>query len=242
MGHEAQFCRINDETRSRIAAHFVDKHIEQTPNFLQLTLAEKSLCNDSYAPTLSIDATLPQNRPSSAQYAFKPAQGDFPVWYFFDGPLADPKKLFVILRLTHNQEYHPSTVRDGRLLSWNALTDANGRCSDEVLGKAFLVHHEGGRIHLIFRHRQVRSCAMQYSLHQQWGVGTRFDASIHWRRLVDVAVDGRKQRKRKIQRMGARQPGLGFTTPEFLRNSNHHEQEGLLPSVFTHARLGRCHQ
>lgn len=139
-GHEAVFCRVDPGTRAKIATYFAANNLGPVPTFLQLTLAGKALSHDSPAPTLGLDATLPQNRPSSIGAAFRPSQDEYPVWYFFYGPLADPDELSVILRLSSEPEYSPASIAGGRLLAWNAIVDAESdETPAEIEGKAFLV-------------------------------------------------------------------------------------------------------
>ncbi|KAF7538443.1 hypothetical protein G7Z17_g12634 [Cylindrodendrum hubeiense] len=139
-GREALFCRVDHDTRVQIATHFAENNLGPIPTFLQLTLAEKYLGPDSPAPTLGLDATLPQNRASSIGAVFRPSQDEYPVWYFFYGPLADPGELSIILRLSCEPEYSSASITGGRLLAWNAIVDAHSHEPQaEIQGKAFLV-------------------------------------------------------------------------------------------------------
>lgn len=142
-GREAHFCRVDHAGRCKITAYFAEQDLAPNPTFLQLTLADKTLSHASAAPTLGLDATMPQHRANSIETIFKPVQDEYPVWYFMYGPLADPKELSVVLRLAGQLEYHSASVAGGRFLSWNAIVDADAEQSSlECLGKAFLVQTE----------------------------------------------------------------------------------------------------
>ena len=140
LGRQASFCRINSHTQSAIVTYVKDNHLGNVPTFFQLTQAEKALDKNSLAPMLGVDATLPQNRADSQHVIFRPEQEEYPVWYFFYGPLADPAELSIILRLSDKPQYKSATVSGGRLLSWNAVADsAPNEMSTDIKGQAFLV-------------------------------------------------------------------------------------------------------
>ncbi|KAH7155602.1 hypothetical protein B0J13DRAFT_229765 [Dactylonectria estremocensis] len=166
-GREAVFCRVDHDTRAKIATHFAENDLGPLPTFLQLTIAEKSLSPESLAPTLGLDATLPQNRASSPGAAFRPSQGEYPVWYFFYGPLANPDELKIILRLSTKPNYKPASITGGRLLAWNAIRDAVGNeVQHEIPGKAFLVRtpkeEESLRFSVTDKFEVVR-CAIRFT-------------------------------------------------------------------------------
>ncbi|CAM1504457.1 Fc.00g020480.m01.CDS01 [Cosmosporella sp. VM-42] len=139
-GRNATFCRVDHQARSAIAKHFSNNCFGDSPTFFQLTLADKSLSDASAAPTLGLDTTMPQNRPESQDTVFRPTQDEYPVWYFFYGPLANPDELSIILRLSDKPQYAAATIKGGRLAAWNAIVDAYpGQGMADFQGKAFLV-------------------------------------------------------------------------------------------------------
>jgi len=77
--------------------------------------AEKALSANSIAPTLGIDATLPQYR---IDYTPEPTQDQYPVPYFFYGTLADGSKLAALLNLEKSPTFEHAVLRRGKLKSW----------------------------------------------------------------------------------------------------------------------------
>ncbi|MCJ1377002.1 hypothetical protein MMC17_000092 [Xylographa soralifera] len=115
----AHFCVVDAAARRAIEAWLSEHHSPLRPTFIRHSLARKALCAASAAPTLGIDATLPQHRPSTAT-PFLPAQDQFPVWYFFYGTLADPGVLAAQLRLGGEEApvLRSARVRGGVLRRW----------------------------------------------------------------------------------------------------------------------------
>ncbi|KAL6907331.1 hypothetical protein GGI43DRAFT_421019 [Trichoderma evansii] len=133
-----------------------------SPPFYELTLirasvASKNLSSTSPYPTLGIDTTLPQFRinnilleNNSASDTFsivRPAQDEYPVWYYFYGTLADASILSRIIGMTTEQnliKYKRASVRRGRLHTLNekylALVDADER--SKVDGWAYQVKNQ----------------------------------------------------------------------------------------------------
>lgn len=113
-------------------------------SIISISRARKDLCGDSAYPTLGLDTTLPQNRPSPpiADHQ-KPHTGneDYPVWYLFYGTLADGDRLGRLLGPDHSVALILAWTIGGRLGTWaskyNALVDDFGGGS--VHGHGFLV-------------------------------------------------------------------------------------------------------
>ncbi|KAF2449884.1 hypothetical protein P171DRAFT_340349, partial [Karstenula rhodostoma CBS 690.94] len=100
-------------------------------------LAEKNLSSFSMAPTLGIDATLPQYRLATMPI---PHQDQYPVSYFFYGTLAVPEKLRQVLELEDEPVLSPAEIRRGRKLRWGkypALVD--GAEGNVVRGWTYVV-------------------------------------------------------------------------------------------------------
>jgi gamma-glutamylcyclotransferase (GGCT)/AIG2-like uncharacterized protein YtfP len=103
--------------------------------------AEKALSSFSIAPTLGVDATLPQHRIDTLS---SPLQDTYPVPYFFYGTLADGEKLTSLLGLSEAPMFVPAVVRRGRLKMWGgkyrALVDGGER--EELQGWMYVVQSE----------------------------------------------------------------------------------------------------
>ncbi|KAJ9424416.1 hypothetical protein QL093DRAFT_2078216 [Fusarium oxysporum] len=85
-----------------------------TPIFIQDLNAPKDLSSTSFHPTLGLDTTLPQYRLGSDEIP-RPAQKEYPVWYFFYGTLADPSVLTKLLGSDSQAEYYAAKIRGGAL-------------------------------------------------------------------------------------------------------------------------------
>ncbi|TVY79739.1 hypothetical protein Focb16_v009726 [Fusarium oxysporum f. sp. cubense] len=111
-----------------------------TPTFIRDLNAPKDLSSTSFHPTLGLDTTLPQYRLGSDEIP-RPAQKEYPVWYFFYGTLADPSVLAKLLGSDFQAEYYAAKIRGGALKTWgryNALVDDPSR-TNLAHGKAVLV-------------------------------------------------------------------------------------------------------
>ncbi|KAF9878420.1 hypothetical protein CkaCkLH20_03912 [Colletotrichum karsti] len=126
-GSQAQFCVVDEYAKESILEALSQEKSSFQPLFIRHNKAEKELSATSMYPTLGLDATLPQNRPTSLNdERLSPSQNEYPVWYFFYGTLADPT---VIQRLLSVEpEYRKATIRRGALMTWGgkyrALIDA----------------------------------------------------------------------------------------------------------------------
>ncbi|KAJ4304601.1 hypothetical protein N0V90_000127 [Kalmusia sp. IMI 367209] len=109
----------------------------------QSPLAEKDLSDFSIAPTLGVDATLPQHRISTPAL---PRQDQFPVPYFFYGTLTDPERLSMLLCLRPEDDapkLSAAMVRKGRTRKWGPyLALVDGTEEDCVRGCVYEVQCE----------------------------------------------------------------------------------------------------
>jgi len=142
-GDSAIFCTISGQAKYNIDNWLSIQRSNFVPTFARvLQKASKDLSDYSIYPTLGIDSTLPQYRPSSAGVYF-PLQDQYPVWYFFYGTLADPVILVRQLSLATGKlpDLKPAKIRRGFLKTWagkyRALVD--GTYDSEVVGMAYLV-------------------------------------------------------------------------------------------------------
>ncbi|KAL1603709.1 hypothetical protein SLS60_005299 [Paraconiothyrium brasiliense] len=102
--------------------------------------AIKDLSDVSIAPTLGVDATLPQYRIGNAP---SPRQNEYPVSYFFYGTLADPDRLSKLLDLECEPSLSAATISRARKKSWGpyyALVD--GMEQDIVQGWLYKVSNK----------------------------------------------------------------------------------------------------
>jgi hypothetical protein len=98
-GKEEAFVTVNGSTRDKLVA--VASAEGRRLTVIKINIASKALSVYSRAPTLGVDATLPQYRldaPTDVN-AIRPQQNEYPIWYFFYGTLADPEVLSKVLDL-----------------------------------------------------------------------------------------------------------------------------------------------
>jgi hypothetical protein len=141
--HEgSSFCEVNGEAKIAIEAFLSESQPSFCPTFIRYSKAQKDLSSSSLYPSLGVDSTLPQHRLHSSDYVPRPAQAEYPVWYFFYGTLADGDVLAKLLGL--DPKYCPAKIRGGFLEYWGrykALID-DPRENSIVDGKAFLVNEK----------------------------------------------------------------------------------------------------
>ncbi|KAK4227410.1 hypothetical protein QBC38DRAFT_499409 [Podospora fimiseda] len=91
---------ITAKTIQAIKQHSAELTVSVVTRFLPIS-TEKSLSAFSIHPTLGIESTLPQYRIDSLHNSrgLLPKQGQYPVWYFFYGTLAQPDVLNQLLGL-----------------------------------------------------------------------------------------------------------------------------------------------
>jgi hypothetical protein len=134
---------IDRQTKARLLSSLPKG---SSTTIISISRARKDLSRDSAYPTLGLDTTLPQNRPSSSLPLQKtqPSNEEYPVWYFFYGTLADEERLGRLLGPDHPLSLTPAWIAGGRLGTWagkyKALVDDfdGGR----VDGHAFLVQDQ----------------------------------------------------------------------------------------------------
>ncbi|KAI1282207.1 hypothetical protein F5Y07DRAFT_410800 [Xylaria sp. FL0933] len=138
----ATFCKIDTSARNNILAYLSENQPRFQPTFIPYSMAAKELSATSAYPTLGVDATMPQNRPSSANItSFVPSQNQYPVWYFFYGTLADPEVLGRLLGV--EPLYKDATVSGGTLKTWGGKYQAMTDCPGAVVyGSTFLVRDQ----------------------------------------------------------------------------------------------------
>lgn len=139
-GEDANVCIINATSKVRIQEWLLaHDHIYFKPTFIRVSQAPKHLLNFSLAPTIGIDATLPQHRPDTDDIGV--LQDQYPVWCFCYGNLAKEEILVKLLSLTSPPEYHNAQITGGVIKRWagkyNALVD--GPISSLVHGCAYKV-------------------------------------------------------------------------------------------------------
>ncbi|KAK0734041.1 hypothetical protein B0T26DRAFT_745998 [Lasiosphaeria miniovina] len=119
FGELAAFCKVAAVEKQAILCLLSDKDPFFQPTFVRCSVADKVLSAFLAHPTLGIDATLPQHRTRSPpDPALRPAQGEYPVWYFFYGTLADPNVLRQLLELDREPTYRPAKIHGGLLEAW----------------------------------------------------------------------------------------------------------------------------
>lgn len=132
---------IDGQARARLLASLPKG---SSTTIISISRARKDLSRDSPYPTLGLDTTLHQNRPSSVLERPQPTNGEYPVWYFFYGTLADEERLSRLLGPDHTVSLMPAWIAGGRLGTWagryKALVDDFG--GGQVHGHGFLVQDQ----------------------------------------------------------------------------------------------------
>ncbi|KAF3800388.1 hypothetical protein GCG54_00002421 [Colletotrichum gloeosporioides] len=141
-GDKTKFCKIGEESKFHILQHFRQTKPHFQPTIIKYNVADKDLFKTSIYPTLGCDATFPQNRiTGDDDQRLRPAQDEYPVWYFFYGTLADPAVLREQLGV--EPDYREASIKGGVLKMWGgkykALVDTPDGKAPPVKGKAFLV-------------------------------------------------------------------------------------------------------
>ncbi|EXL97829.1 hypothetical protein FOIG_10143 [Fusarium odoratissimum NRRL 54006] len=132
-GKVGSFFKINAINKTTIEAYLRAKPSLTTfvPTFIPCNPARKSLSPHSLHPTLGIETTLPHRRLEHLHDEPRPAQNEYPVWYFVYGDLAEGDVLLDLLRcerhLRNSQVVGGILKRRGE--DWVLLNDPNGiRC------------------------------------------------------------------------------------------------------------------
>jgi hypothetical protein len=145
--------------------------------------ARKTLDPYSAHPTLSLDTTLPHNRPhDTVEGGFRPKEHEYPVWYFFYGTLANPDLLARLFRSPPGtgQLLRPAHIHGGTLRTWGskykALVDCPGarvngwafeietKEQEDVLRMYETAKYEIVRVRIeLEEQRFVRGCTFRFS-------------------------------------------------------------------------------
>ena len=140
---DSVFCRIDGKIKQAIENWLPQQKSTFRPTFVRLSKAKKDLAPTSIHPTLGMESTLPQHRPSLSQTSFSPLQDEYPVWYFFYGTLANSAFLTHLLALPEAESplLVPANISRGMVKTWqdkyNALVD--GASTESVHGLAYRV-------------------------------------------------------------------------------------------------------
>jgi hypothetical protein len=143
----ARFCKITSKTRSAIFKYLSDIDSGFRPTIVRLTQASKDLDPHSISPTLGTDSTLPQHRPvDDDDPKLRPAQDEYPVWFYLYGTLTDAEVLRKHLSLEMTLELIPAILHEGRLRTWGnrrykSLVDDSCSERSAIDGKAFLIQN-----------------------------------------------------------------------------------------------------
>ena len=181
-GDEAAFCRIAQTAKNKVEEHLTRAQIPRSmwPVFIRLSQAAKDLSSNSPYPTLSLDPTLPHNRPSSREMLYYPLSEQYPVWYFVYGTLADPDRLHELLGLpTERPILKRANVVGGTIKTWAGKYKALIDGPDTVEGWAYQVqtkdYEDALRIYET-EHYEVVRCKI--GMHDEekavWGCTFRF--------------------------------------------------------------------
>jgi hypothetical protein len=139
------FCQVRDIDIPKIKSWLATTYPSISPVFAPINKARKTLSPDSAYPTLGYDTTLPHHRPPfTSRSKYRPAQDQYPVWYFFYGTLANASLLDELFG-SPPEEAHvlvQAWIRGGEIRTWGskykALVDSTGHGS-HVAGWAYKV-------------------------------------------------------------------------------------------------------
>ncbi|EWZ79756.1 hypothetical protein FOWG_16254 [Fusarium oxysporum f. sp. lycopersici MN25] len=113
--HPSSFFKVNGIDKLAIEGWLRENpYPVSTPTFIRDLHAPKDLSSTSFHPTLGLDTTLPQYRLRSDEIP-RPAQKEYPAWYFFYRTLADPSVLAKLLGSDFQAEYYAAKIRGGAL-------------------------------------------------------------------------------------------------------------------------------
>jgi hypothetical protein len=179
----SDFAQIDAAAKARLLSWLARHHAGFRPTIVRLTMAKKDLCRHSMAPQLGVDTTMPQHRLQDSVSAPPPApaSGQYPVWYFFYGTLADPAVLRQHLGLDEEPVFLPAYIQGGRIRTWGgkyrALVDAPG-VEERMPGSAFLVENKEQEDALMFYEKEkyeVVRCRIGTEEGEMLGLTFRFD-------------------------------------------------------------------
>ena len=149
------FCKVDATTKHSLLTWLSQHHPTFRPMFILRSLARKDLSATSSAPMLGLDTTLPQHRLTTPDSIPRPAQDEYPVWYFFYGTLVDRQTLHNLLQHLDGEgnydlakyKLRPARVCGAKLTTWGnkykAVIDGEGDEDEDVVeGWAFSVKTE----------------------------------------------------------------------------------------------------
>lgn len=145
---DAIFCRINGQAKYDITDWLSAQNLSFKPTFARVfQKAAKDFSAFSMYPTLGVDSTLPHNRATNITTTSFPAQGSYPVWYFFYGTLGNAEVLTRLLETPSEYEHvlRAATVTGGTLKTWGGKYKAlvDGPTDAKVEGSAYQVMLKG---------------------------------------------------------------------------------------------------
>ncbi|KAL9476270.1 hypothetical protein ACSS6W_006111 [Trichoderma asperelloides] len=156
-GKTTQFCLLSGSQKAEFLDALFKARPFYEPTLIRASVASKDLSSTSLYPILGVDTTMPQFRLDNSQlenivssnsfFSARPAQDEYPVWYFFYGTLADASILSRIIGSSEEQNpitYKRASVQRGRLCTLNgkylALVDAEQQ--SKVDGWAYQVKNQ----------------------------------------------------------------------------------------------------
>ncbi|KAL8996019.1 MAG: hypothetical protein Q9169_004366 [Polycauliona sp. 2 TL-2023] len=138
---DSDFAVVDSRAKRVIQAWLRKSSTSWSPTFVRLAKARKDLANDSSYPTLGVESSLPQHRAHDSNQIFRPAQNEYPVWYFFYGTLQDAETLRNCLEISGLPEMIPACIKGGVVRSWQGKYKAlvDGPAIAQVDGYAYRV-------------------------------------------------------------------------------------------------------
>jgi hypothetical protein len=126
------YCVVDATSKERFLRSLLAMRSPIDPKLSQDSMATKDLSTSSPFPTLGIDSTLPQFRPSQEGVVYSPTQHQYPVWYFFYDALQEPAVLSRPLAVKQMPNYRRARIHGGRL---GPLAGSGQALFDDVEGQ-----------------------------------------------------------------------------------------------------------
>ena len=178
---DAVFCHIDGNIKQSIENWLSRQNSTFKPTFVRLSKAKKDLAAISIHPTLGLESTLPQHRASSGTTICSILQGEYPVWYFFYGTLADSVLLTRLLSLSEAESpiLEPASISGGIIKTWHGIYKAlvDGATSDVVHGSAYEITSKEQEEALLFyetENYEVVRCCITMASQRTPGLTFRF--------------------------------------------------------------------
>ena len=135
------FCCVNGAMKQLITHWLSTNSPTFSPVFARLTQkANKSFSSTCLHPTLGIESTLPQHRPTHVSdiAQFQPAQCQYPVWYFFYGTLGQPDILSRQVGVAeHDIVLRPARLYRGEVKTWGGKYRALVDGADDAIVEGY---------------------------------------------------------------------------------------------------------